>query len=55
MKKKEVLLDKNYDGFEDILDGIRDIEDSIELLPGEYQGTVRILVEYFPEDGNEEV
>lgn len=47
---RRFLLNKSYYGFEDILDGFRDVEECVHVLPGEFSGTVRITVEYIPSE-----
>lgn len=56
---KRVIFKKEYHGFEDIYDLDRDIsemwdEPAAKTIPGEFQGTLTVTVEYTPskEDGD---
>ena len=40
---------REYHGFERAVDLIRDAEDLFDLnIPGEYQGTIKVIIEYIP-------
>lgn len=52
---KKVIFHKEYFGFEDLADLERDISemwDDNEDIPGEFEGTVKVTIEYI--DDNEE-
>jgi hypothetical protein len=58
---KRVIYKKEYHGFEDVGDLDRDIsemwdEPAAKSIPGEFQGTLTVTVEYTPseEDSDEE-
>lgn len=52
-----VIWQKRYHGFEDVFDLHRDISECLDGdfnekakdIPGEFQGTIKVTVEYFPE------
>ena len=57
-----IIWRKKYHGFEDVSDLGRDIYECLDGrfnekakdIPGEFQGTLRVTVEYFPEgDGSD--
>lgn len=53
------LLDKEYHGFEDAVDIERDISEmfhspAADNIPGEYQGTIRVVVTYTPAEEDQE-
>jgi hypothetical protein len=55
-----ILLNKSYYGFESFYDYFRDVAEICEFpedkefkkIKGEFQGAVRVLVEFFPADGD---
>jgi hypothetical protein len=54
----KVIFQKDYHGFEDAVDIERDVSEcfdarfnpAMEGIPGEFQGTIRVTVEYIPEE-----
>lgn len=51
-----ILLDKEYQGFEDWADIERDVNDSIEYsgIPAEGRGVIKIKIEYIEEVEDDE-
>lgn len=43
-----------YHGFESIIDIVEDIEYCDEIPNGEWEGMVKVTIEYFPPDGEKE-
>lgn len=56
------ILDKQYHGFEDAVDIDRDVSEMFDSwvnpnaakIPGEFQGTIRVLITYEPSPEDEE-
>jgi len=44
-----IILNKCYEGFESALDLERDVHEMWAQLPGEFQGTVKVTIEYIEE------
>lgn len=59
---KKLISKTDYHGFESLYDSMRDFDETFDErfnpnmkgIPGEFTGTMRVTVEYFP-DGVEEV
>lgn len=55
-----ILLKKEYHGFESFYDYFRDVQEICEFpedngfkkVKGEFQGTVKVTVEFIPEEGD---
>lgn len=58
-----ILLEKEYNGFEEFYDYFRDISEICDFpqdsdfkkVRGEFQGTVKVKVEFIPAEGDLEV
>lgn len=58
---KKVLWQKTYHGFEDFSDYWRDTHEAVDSdfnpemksIPGEFQGKVKVTIEYIPEGEDE--
>ena len=56
--KAVVIMDKKYPGFESLLDLIEEVDECGETygflgkanIPGEYQGTIRVIITYCDEE-----
>lgn len=54
----KVIYKKEYHGFEDFSDYWRDMDEAVRPefnaamkdIPGEFQGTIRVTIEYVPEE-----
>lgn len=54
MKEARLIFKKEYEGFESLSDIGRDVSEAFDkdfnpdvaFLPGEFQGTVRVIIEY---------
>jgi len=44
----KILLDRLYYGYEDSYDISRDVEEALEVLVGEWGGTVKVTISYDP-------
>jgi hypothetical protein len=58
---KRVIFEKKYHGFEDVYDLGRDMDEVLDDrfnpnakgIPGEFQGIIKVTVEYIPAEGEE--
>ena len=56
---KRIIFEKEYCGFEDVYDIDRDISEmwddpKAKGIPGEFQGVIKVTVEYIPAEGEDE-
>lgn len=57
----KIIWQKDYEGFEDLSDYFRDTDEAVDPrfnpnmaeIPGEFQGTIRVTIEYIEEEENE--